>query len=55
MSAQKESIAAHLRKSGVSRRDFLQLCSKVIAVAPAGLLLTRKATAAQVASGFSEG
>jgi hypothetical protein len=25
--------AAHLRKSGVSRRDFLQLCSKVIAVA----------------------
>jgi len=45
----KLTIAAHLRNSGVSRRDFLQLCSKVIAVAPVGLALTRNATAAQVA------
>jgi hydrogenase small subunit len=44
-----ETIAAHLKKSGVSRRNFLQLCSKIIIAAPVGLSLTRKATAAQVA------
>ena len=44
-----ETIAAHLKKSGVSRRSFLQLCSKIIIAAPVGLSLTRKATAAQVA------
>lgn len=26
----KETIGTHLRKVGVSRRDFLQLCSKVM-------------------------
>jgi len=46
---EKETIAAHLEKCGVSRRSFLELCSKVIVAAPAGLLLTRNATAAQVA------
>src|SRR5262249_31780468 len=46
---EKLTISTHLRNSGVSRRDFLQLCSKVIAVAPVGLALTRNATAAQVA------
>ena len=45
----KETIGAYLRKSGVSRRDFLQLCSKVVIAAPVGLALTHKATAAQVA------
>ena len=44
-----ETIATHLKKSGVSRRSFLQLCSKVIVAAPVGLALTHKATAAQVA------
>src|SRR6201984_452403 len=45
----KETFAAHLKKSGVSRRSFLQLCSKIMVVAPVGLALTHKATAAQVA------
>ena len=47
---EKETIAEHLRSSGVSRRDFLQLCSKIMVVAPVGLALTHKTTAAQVAS-----
>ena len=47
--AQQETIAAHLRKSGVSRRSFLQLCSKLMVAAPIGLALTSKRTAAQVA------
>ena len=46
---EKETIAVQLQKSGVSRRSFLQLCSKIIAVAPIGLALTHKATATQVA------
>ena len=46
---EKETIAAHLQKSGVSRRSFLQLCSTLLLVAPVGLSLTSKATAAQVA------
>src|SRR5579864_7994595 len=45
----RETIAAHLKKSGVSRRSFLQLCSTLIVAAPVGLSLTSKATAAQVA------
>ena len=44
---EKETIAEHLRSSGVSRRDFLQLCSKIMVVAPVGLALTHKTTAAQ--------
>ena len=44
-----ETIAAHLKKNGVSRRSFLQLCSTLIVAAPVGLSLTTKATAAQVA------
>src|SRR5579871_5063339 len=46
---EKETIGTHLKKSGVSRRNFLQLCSKIIIAAPIGLSLTHKATAAQVA------
>lgn len=46
---ERDTIAAHLQKSGVSRRSFLQLCSTLIAAAPIGLSLTSKATAAQVA------
>jgi len=45
----KETIAAHLRNSGVSRRSFLQLCSKLMVAAPVGLALTSKRTVAQVA------
>lgn len=47
--SEKETIAVHLRKSGVSRRNFLQLCSTLMVAAPVGLTLTSKATVAQVA------
>jgi hypothetical protein len=40
MSTKKETIATHLKKSGVSRRGFLQLCSKLMVAAPVGLALT---------------
>lgn len=46
---ERETIAEHLKKTGVSRRSFLQLCSTLIVAAPVGLSLTSKATAAQVA------
>src|SRR6476661_849908 len=46
---EKRTIATHLEMSGVSRRNFLQLCSKIMVVAPVGLALTHKTTAAQVA------
>ena len=46
---QRETIAEHLKKSGISRRSFLQLCSTLIVAAPVGLSLTSRATAAQVA------
>src|SRR5579871_4058584 len=46
---QNSTIAAHLRKSGVSRRSFLELCSKLMVAAPIGLSLTSHRTAAQVA------
>ena len=43
------TIAAHLKRSGVSRRDFLQLCGTIMAAAPVGLLLTKTNSLAQVA------
>src|SRR5271166_35583 len=46
---EKQTIATYLQKSGVSRRNFLQLCSKIIVAAPVGLSLTSKRTVAQVA------
>lgn len=46
---ERETIGTYLKKSGVSRRNFLQLCSKVMIAAPIGLSLTHKATAAQIA------
>src|SRR5579872_750463 len=46
---EKQTIATHLKNSGVSRRNFLQLCSKIIVAAPIGLSLTSHRTAAQVA------
>lgn len=49
MTGEKETIAAHLQKSGVSRRSFLQLCSKIMIAAPVGLSLTSGRTAAQIA------
>lgn len=49
MTGEKETIAAHLKKSGVSRRNFLQLCSTLMVAAPIGLSLTSKNSLAQVA------
>jgi hydrogenase small subunit len=45
----KETIGEHFRKSGISRRSFLELCSKVAIAAPVGLALTSKHSVAQVA------
>jgi hydrogenase small subunit len=45
----KETIAAHLKREGVSRRDFLQLCTMLMVTAPVGLAITEKSTAAEVA------
>jgi len=49
MTTEKQTIAAHLKQSGVSRRSFLQLCSKIMIAAPVGLSLTTNRTAAQIA------
>jgi hydrogenase small subunit len=49
LTGEKDTIAVHLQKSGVSRRSFLQLCSKIMIAAPVGLSLTSGRTAAQIA------
>lgn len=46
----RETIASHLRSSGVSRRDFLGLCAKLMAAAPVGLALTAQPSLAAVAA-----
>jgi len=50
----KNSIRAHLEAAGVSRRDFLRLCSVLLATAPAGLALTKQASAAALATAIGE-
>ena len=50
---EKETIGEHLRKSGVSRRSFLQLCSTIMVAAPVGLSLTSRSLA-QVAKVISK-
>lgn len=47
--SEKDTIEVHLRKAGVSRRNFLQLCSTLMVAAPVGLSLTSKTSLAQVA------
>jgi len=44
------TIQAHLDAVGVSRRDFLGLCSIIVATAPVGLALTQSGSAAEVAA-----
>src|SRR6516165_7126851 len=46
---ERETIAAHLKACGYSRRDFLQLCTMLMATAPVGLALTDKTTPEAVA------
>ncbi len=44
-----ETIGEHIARAGVSRRDFLMFCTKLMAAAPIGLGLTQHANASQVA------
>jgi len=44
------TIQAHLEAVGVSRRDFLRLCSIIVATAPAGMALTKAGSVAEVAA-----
>ena len=46
---EQETIAQSLKNAGYSRRDFLQLCTTLVATAPMGLALTDKASPAAVA------
>jgi hydrogenase small subunit len=46
----ENTIQSHLEASGVSRRDFLRLCSVIVAAAPAGLALTKAGSVAEVAA-----
>ncbi|MFY9906376.1 MAG: hydrogenase small subunit [Terriglobales bacterium] len=48
------TIAEHLKASGVSRRNFVQLCSMLIATAPVGLSLTSKKSVLQVAAAIGK-
>jgi hydrogenase small subunit len=57
MSAEKErtdTIAEHLQRCGVSRRDFIGFCSKLMVAAPFGLAITNfldvEAVAAEIGS-----
>jgi hydrogenase small subunit len=44
------TIQSHLEAAGVSRRDFLRLCSTIMVSAPVGLALTQQKSLAQVAA-----
>ena len=46
---QNATVAAHLKRCGVPRREFLQFCTKLMVAAPFGLAITEKATAEEVA------
>jgi hydrogenase small subunit len=44
-----ETIAGHLERCGVNRRDFVSLCGKLMVVAPFGLSLTGSLRAEEIA------
>ena len=48
------TIAEHLEASGVSRRNFIQLCGMLMATAPVGLALTSKKSLLQVAAAIGK-
>ena len=48
------TIAEHLEASGVSRRNFIQLCSVLMATAPAGMALTSKKSVFEVAAAIGK-
>ncbi len=45
-----ETIAEHLERSGVSRRDFMTFCGKLMVAAPFGLAITNKLSVEAVAA-----
>jgi hydrogenase small subunit len=45
-----DTIAAHLKRSGVDRRDFLSFCGKLMVAAPFGLAITNHLTPEAVAA-----
>ena len=47
--APSDTIAAQIERSGVSRRDFITLCGKLMVAAPFGLSITNFTTAEAVA------
>jgi hydrogenase small subunit len=49
MPNEKPTISEHLERAGVSRRNFVQLCTTLMITAPIGLSITQKATAWEVA------
>ena len=53
MAGTHDTIGAHLERSGVSRRHFLEFCGKLMVAAPAGLALTQHAWAQGVADALS--
>ncbi len=48
------TIEEHLKVSGVSRRNFIQLCATLMATAPVGLALTGKKSVLQVAAAIGK-
>jgi hydrogenase small subunit len=48
------TIGGHLSTCGVSRRDFLRLCSVLMVTAPAGLALTRTNSVEAIAAAIGE-
>jgi hydrogenase small subunit len=51
---EKETIAQGLKNAGYSRRDFIQLCTTLVATAPMGLALTEKAAPAEMAKSIAK-
>src|SRR5579884_1003255 len=50
----KKTIGSHLKDCGVSRRDFLSLCGKLMVAAPVGLALTQEKSLAAVANAIGK-
>jgi hydrogenase small subunit len=51
---ESETIGQHLVRCGVSRRQFLEFCATLMVAAPAGLALTSKARASEVARAVAQ-
>jgi len=49
-----DTIAGHMERSGVNRRDFLTFCGKLMAAAPFGLAITHAFSVEAVAAGLEK-